>query len=136
VNVVVVVVPTSMSAYVPAPPLTPHPHADMCNPNLPFGGVGASGQGRYHGKYSYECFTHYKSVLFKSNFGDVWARYPPYDGAKEAALAVVQKTRPGWFWGGLKWMGVAILVAMVREAMRGEPRIAEAAHMAVNFVLE
>lgn len=50
----------------------------LCNPNLPFGGVGESGIGFYHGKYSYDTFTHYKSVLKKGNWLDIPLRYPPY----------------------------------------------------------
>ncbi|OUR89090.1 aldehyde dehydrogenase [Gammaproteobacteria bacterium 42_54_T18] len=38
------------------------------NSNLPFGGVGNSGMGSYHGKYSFECFSHFKSILEKANF--------------------------------------------------------------------
>ncbi len=46
--------------------------------NLPFGGVGSSGMGSYHGKSSFDTFTHYKSVL-KREFGkDSKLRYPPY----------------------------------------------------------
>ena len=53
---------------------------------LPFGGVGASGFGAYHGKYTFDTFSHRKSVL-KRDFGFVGEylglfRYPPYtDGA-------------------------------------------------------
>lgn len=35
-------------------------------PNLPFGGVGSSGFGSYHGKFSFDTFTHYKPVLSTS----------------------------------------------------------------------
>lgn len=49
------------------------------NPNLPFGGVGASGMGSYHGKKSFETFTHYKAV-FKQGFLDIPIKYPPYKG--------------------------------------------------------
>lgn len=45
---------------------------------LPFGGVGASGMGAYHGKASFDVFTHYKSVLEKGFGLDVKLRYPPY----------------------------------------------------------
>ena len=48
------------------------------NLNLPFGGVGNSGLGNYHGKYSFRCFTHEKSVLKKSTKFDLALRYPPY----------------------------------------------------------
>ncbi len=46
--------------------------------SLPFGGVGDSGIGRYHGKYTFDTFVHYKSVLKKTFLGDGNWRYPPY----------------------------------------------------------
>jgi aldehyde dehydrogenase (NAD+) len=46
---------------------------------LPFGGVGASGMGSYHGKVGFDAFTHYKSVLHKSKYIDIPLRYPPYN---------------------------------------------------------
>ncbi|MGL5032505.1 MAG: aldehyde dehydrogenase family protein, partial [Microcystaceae cyanobacterium] len=46
--------------------------------NLPFGGVGESGMGNYHGKASFDTFCHYKSVLKKSFWGELNFRYPPY----------------------------------------------------------
>jgi len=52
------------------------------NPNLPFGGVGESGMGRYHGKKSFETFTNYKSVLRKTTLFDFPIRYPPYTNRK------------------------------------------------------
>jgi len=45
---------------------------------LPFGGVGASGMGQYHGKKGFESFSHYKSVMYKSQLFDLPLRYPPY----------------------------------------------------------
>ncbi len=45
------------------------------NINLPFGGVGNSGMGRYHGKYSFECFSHFKAVLEKANFLELDLKY-------------------------------------------------------------
>ncbi len=45
---------------------------------MPFGGVGESGMGRYHGKDSFDTFSHKKSVLKKANWLDVPLRYPPY----------------------------------------------------------
>lgn len=44
---------------------------------LPFGGVGASGMGAYHGKKSFEAFSHYRGVLFKSTKIDLNLKYPP-----------------------------------------------------------
>ena len=46
--------------------------------DLPFGGVGASGFGSYHGKASFDSFTHYKSVLKRSFSFDARMKYPPY----------------------------------------------------------
>ena len=50
----------------------------LVNPHLPFGGVGDSGMGAYHGKYSYETFSHQKSILKKSNRLDIPLRYPTH----------------------------------------------------------
>lgn len=44
---------------------------------LPFGGLGESGMGAYHGKASFDCFTHYRSVLRRSFRFDAKFRYPP-----------------------------------------------------------
>jgi acyl-CoA reductase-like NAD-dependent aldehyde dehydrogenase len=46
--------------------------------DLPFGGVGESGFGSYHGKASFDSFTHYKSVLKRSFSFDAKMKYPPY----------------------------------------------------------
>ena len=48
------------------------------NPEMPFGGVGASGMGGYHGKYSFETFSHRKSILQQNSWFDMPVRYPPY----------------------------------------------------------
>jgi len=55
---------------------------------LPFGGVGDSGMGSYHGKAGFDAFTHYKSVLHKSKYIDIPLRYPPYT---DFALKVIKK---------------------------------------------
>lgn len=51
-------------------------------PELPFGGVGASGMGAYHGRSSFETFSHRKSILDKATWVDPSLRYPPYDDTK------------------------------------------------------
>ncbi len=48
--------------------------------SLPFGGVGNSGIGKYHGKASFDTFSHYKSVLHKPFLLDFKFLYPPYKG--------------------------------------------------------
>lgn len=54
----------------------------LSNENLPFGGRGTSGHGCYHGKYTYETFTHQKSVFKGSNLVDLSVKYPPYNKKK------------------------------------------------------
>jgi len=50
------------------------------NGNLPFGGVGDSGMGRYHHRFSFETFSNAKSVFSRSFWPDPNFRYPPYQG--------------------------------------------------------
>ncbi|OEK98764.1 aldehyde dehydrogenase [Staphylococcus succinus] len=52
----------------------------LANSNLPFGGVGASGIGQYHGKYSFDTFSHDKSYIFKSTRLESSLFFPPYKG--------------------------------------------------------
>ncbi len=52
--------------------------AHISNGNMPFGGVGESGIGGYHGKFSFDTFSHQKSVLFRSTLIDLPLRYAPY----------------------------------------------------------
>jgi len=54
----------------------------LINPKLPFGGVGNSGQGNYHGQYSFDVFTHKKSILKSRTSIDLPLRYPPYTDRK------------------------------------------------------
>lgn len=50
----------------------------LATPYLPFGGVGQSGMGKYHGKAGFDTFTHEKSILKKAFFLDLPVRYPPF----------------------------------------------------------
>ncbi len=50
----------------------------VSNKHLPFGGVGESGMGRYHGRYSFETFSHQRSVVSSPLWFDLKAKYPPY----------------------------------------------------------
>lgn len=58
----------------------------LSNPHLPFGGVGVSGMGSYHGKKSFETFSHTRSILKKSNLLDLPIRYRPYTEEKSRLL--------------------------------------------------
>lgn len=67
--------------------------------SLPFGGIGASGMGAYHGKYTFDTFSHKKGCLYK-NLGAIGetlasSRYPPYSQAKCNALKMLLKYRRG-----------------------------------------
>jgi len=60
----------------------------LATSSIPFGGVGSSGIGQYHGKYSFETFSHIKGILKKSNKIDIFLRYPPY---KKGRLGLLRK---------------------------------------------
>ena len=52
----------------------------LATSHMPFGGVGESGMGSYHGKAGFDTFTHRKSILKKALWLDLPVRYPPYKG--------------------------------------------------------
>jgi aldehyde dehydrogenase (NAD+) len=52
----------------------------LTNPNLPFGGRGFSGTGAYHGKYSFDTFSHRKAVMKTPTWFDPSLKYPPFTG--------------------------------------------------------
>lgn len=55
-------------------------------PELPFGGVGASGMGAYHGRQGFETFSHRRAILAKPSLPDPPVQYPPYTRVKEWLL--------------------------------------------------
>lgn len=71
---------------------------------IPFGGVGNSGMGAYHGKYSFETFSHMKPVLVRKTVGDVSVRYPPYTPTKQSILRRV--VRFHYLEAILVWLGL------------------------------
>lgn len=58
----------------------------LASSRMGFGGVGASGMGSYHGKLSFDTFTHRKSIVQKSTWMDLPVRYAPYTAKKDALL--------------------------------------------------
>lgn len=50
----------------------------VANSNLPFGGVGNSGVGKYHGRESFEAFTHNRAVMDRGTFAEFNVRFAPY----------------------------------------------------------
>jgi len=63
----------------------------IANPFLPFGGVGSSGTGAYHGRLSFDTFTHYKGVIKKATWMELPLRYPPYKNRKMWLLKLFMK---------------------------------------------
>ncbi len=63
----------------------------IASPYLPYGGVGCSGMGRYHGKKSFETFSNMRSVIVKSNLFDINLRYPPYNKLKEKVINLLMR---------------------------------------------
>ncbi|KAK7386556.1 hypothetical protein VNO78_26886 [Psophocarpus tetragonolobus] len=62
----------------------------LCD-TLPFGGVGQSGFGRYHGKYSFDTFSHEKAVMHRKLFLEIEPRYPPWDKFKLEFIKLAYK---------------------------------------------
>jgi aldehyde dehydrogenase (NAD+) len=54
----------------------------ISNSKLPFGGVGNSGIGNYHGKAGFDTFSHHKSIMKRVTWIDLPLKYPPYNKTK------------------------------------------------------
>lgn len=81
--------------------------------NLPFGGIGASGMGAYHGKVGFDTFTHKKAVLMRS-LGKIteltlFARYPPYSKSKSDFLSLATTKRRGI---SFRWVKVGVVFGL------------------------
>ncbi len=63
----------------------------VSNPHLPFGGIGMSGIGAYHGKTTFERFTHYKSYVKRYRFFDPDVLYPPFSKQALKLVKVLMK---------------------------------------------
>lgn len=61
------------------------------SPWLPFGGIGESGMGKYHGKWGFECFTNEKAVMVRPGWPDIPIRYPPYSTWKLRLVKFVSR---------------------------------------------
>lgn len=72
------------------------PTAHLTVPGLPFGGVGASGMGAYHGEHSLRTFSHERSTLDKPLWPDTLELiYPPYGKAKSTLISAIAATAGG-----------------------------------------
>jgi len=88
-------------------------------PSLPFGGVGPSGTGAYHGKFSFDTFSHKRSCLVRAQkmerLNDV--RYPPYTPRKLAIMSWVMKVTPRSRFGHLISYVVILVVGVLIGVM-------------------
>jgi len=74
-------------------------------PDLPFGGVGNSGMGKYHGEWGFREFSNARAVLDRGTSFDPQVRYPPYgsDKLKRMKKLMAMKT-PAWAEGLLRFL--------------------------------
>jgi len=63
----------------------------LATSHMPFGGVGTSGMGAYHGKVGFDTFSHYKSLVYKKNYLDISVRYQPYTKGKTKLMKMILK---------------------------------------------
>ena len=63
----------------------------LATSRMGFGGVGASGMGSYHGRDSFELFSHRRSIVKKYTWMDLPVRYQPYTSLKKAMLRIFLK---------------------------------------------
>ena len=66
-------------------------YSNVSNGNLPFGGVGNSGIGSYHGKASFDLFTHRRSVMERGTYIEFNIRFAPYSDKKLKFLKKVMR---------------------------------------------
>ncbi|XP_062020394.1 aldehyde dehydrogenase family 3 member H1-like [Rosa rugosa] len=85
--------------------------------SLPFGGVGESGMGAYHGKFSFEAFSHKKAVIYRGFAGDFSLRYPPYTMGKLSLLKAMVSGDSIW---GIIW---ALVVYKILSTFKSLARI-------------
>ena len=63
----------------------------LTNHNLPFGGRGYSGTGSYHGKFSFDTFSHKKGIMKTPTWFDPSIKYPPYKGKLKLFKMIIGK---------------------------------------------
>ncbi|CAI8584438.1 unnamed protein product [Vicia faba] len=76
---------------------------------IPFGGVGESGFGKYHGKFSFDEFSHYKAVVRRSYYSDFWFRFPPWNLNKFQLLEEAYN---------LNYIGIVLVVLGLKRSKR------------------
>ncbi|KAK7402208.1 hypothetical protein VNO78_14289 [Psophocarpus tetragonolobus] len=76
---------------------------------LPFGGVGECGFGKYHGKFSFDAFSHHKAVARRSYLTDFWFRFPPWTINKLQLLEVSYN---------FDYLGILLVLLGLRKSKR------------------
>ncbi|RZB84279.1 aldehyde dehydrogenase family 3 member F1-like [Glycine soja] len=76
---------------------------------LPFGGVGECGFGKYHGKFSFDAFSHHKAVARRSYLTDFWFRFPPWTLNKLQLLEVSYN---------LDYLGILLVLLGLKKSKR------------------
>ncbi|KAL3656296.1 hypothetical protein V7S43_018869 [Phytophthora oleae] len=90
----------------------------LSNSNVPFGGVGNSGMGAYHGHYGFDAFSHYKTVIYKNGLLDLPQRYAPYTPAKKFILSIAMYPFTRLHMRLLKSLGIAAVLAIIAVIIR------------------
>jgi hypothetical protein len=82
---------------------------------LPFGGTGNSGLGSYHGKKSFEAFTHERSVMIKKQQLDglLASRYPPYNAKKASIIRTMTMSSSLGIWMRRHNKAIKVVVLLV-----------------------
>ncbi len=103
---------------------TPPPHHAQGNPSLPFGGVGNSGMGAYHGKWGFDTFSHRRGVLHQTSLIDNGPlRYPPYTPTKLSIIRFAFGTLPNLPELPIKnilILGLSVAVAVLSAKVAGK----------------
>jgi acyl-CoA reductase-like NAD-dependent aldehyde dehydrogenase len=92
--------------------------------NLPFGGFGASGQGGYHGKFSFDTFVHKRATLIKGQnleFINTTFRYPKFTSFKKNMLGMVLFKMSPTTWPKLPWKNLLILILFTIILLNKKP---------------
>ncbi|WJX69638.1 aldehyde dehydrogenase (NAD(+)) [Trifolium repens] len=76
---------------------------------IPFGGIGESGFGKYHGKFSFDAFSHHKAVARRSYYTDFWFRFPPWNLNKFQLLEEAYN---------LNYIGIVLAILGLKKSKR------------------
>lgn len=90
----------------------------LSNSEVPFGGVGGSGMGAYHGRHGVEAFSHKKTVIYKNGLMDIPARYPPYSPGKLRLLKLALYPFSRFHWRLLKALPVVVVIAVIAAIVK------------------